>query len=252
MGKTVVTMVDNRRPDSSFIRYSSAIALNYADIHGYDFIYHLVSPTPCVSVKGNPRHAAWVKILAIFRLLSQGYESICYVDTDIVFVDLQRSVQDFMQKTPLAWGNRNGDVLFLNNKPWGGKEGDKMPCSGVIFARASDFSRSFVRSWYELDLPEHDLVHPWEQRALHKIFMEFPDEIGIFDSWMFRDNEGNWDHEGQWVKHVGHNYGNHYREQIFSLEFNKHPEFADGSKDMNIVEFDASNPADIFEDKKPA
>ena len=235
MSKTIVTMVDNRPPDHSFIRYSAAVAQHYAERHGYDFRYHVVPPLgadplqACTSVRGNPRHVAWAKLLAIFRLMKQGYERICYVDTDVVFTDVGRSIAHFVEKTPLSWGSRNGDVLFLNNKPYGCVDHNDMPCSGVILISVSEWSRSFLRTWYELDIPEYDLGHPWEQNALWEIFRNYPRAIGVLDSWMFRDDKG------QWVRHVPHDQD---REQRFVEDFRKHPGLATGVRASNVSVLD--------------
>jgi hypothetical protein len=235
MGKTIVTMVDNRPPDHSFIRYSSAVAQHYADSHGYDFLYQMVPSLgaeplqACLSVRGNPRHVAWAKLLAVFQLLSRGYEQICYIDTDVMFTDIRRGIRDFVQGTPLSWGSRNGDVLFLNNKPYGCVDDNDMPCSGVILIKSGEFARDFLGTWYELEIPKHDLGHPWEQNALWELFRNYPRGIGVFDSWMFRDEEG------QWVRHVPHDQD---REQRFAAEFCKHPGLATGVRATNVSVLD--------------
>jgi hypothetical protein len=182
-----------------------------------------------MSVRGNPRHVAWAKLLAIFGLMKQGYESICYIDTDVMFTDIDRSIADFVSKTPLSWGSRNGDALFLNNKPYGCVDNNDMPCSGVILISVSEWSRSFLRTWYELDIPEHDLGHPWEQNALWEIFRNYPRGIGVLDTWMFRDDKG------QWVRHVPHDQD---RERRFAEEFRKHPGLATGVRASNVSVLD--------------
>ena len=238
MTKTIVTMVDNRPPDSGFIRYSSAVAQHYADLHGYDFRYQIVPPladdplVACRSAKGCPRHVAWAKLLAIHKLLLEGYESVCYVDTDVMFTDIDRTIPQFVAETPLAWGSRSGDVLFLNNKPYGALEHNDMPCSGVILLSGGGFATEFLRTWYELDVPEHDLRHPWEQNALWEIFRNYPRNIGVFDCWMFKDAEG------QWVRHVPHDQD---REGRFAQEFRRHATLTTGVRDGGVCTLDVGD-----------
>jgi len=235
MTKTVVTMVDNRPPDRAFIRYSSAVAQRYAERHGYDFRYQIVPPladdplVACLSARGRPRHVAWAKLLALHQLLLEGYESVCYVDTDVMFMDIDRAIPQFVAETPLAWGSRSGDVLFLNNKPYGTLDLNDMPCSGVILLSAGVFASQFLRTWYELDIPEHDLGHPWEQNALWEIFRNYPRDIGVYDSWMFKDAEG------QWVRHVPHDQD---REGRFAVEFRRHAGLATGVRAGNVSTLD--------------
>lgn len=237
MTKTIVIMVDNRPPDRAFIRFSSAVAQRYADRHGYDFRYYVAPPLAddplavCVSATGRPRHVSWAKVLAIHQLLEEGYESVCYIDTDVMIKDIDRAIPRFISETPVAWGSRSGGVLFLNNKPYGGLDPNDMPCSGVILITAGDFAHAFLRTWYEIDIPENDLGHPWEQNALWEIFRNYPRDIGVFDSWMFRDAEG------QWLRHVPHDQD---RETPFAREFGKHAGLVTGVRAENVCELDAT------------
>jgi len=235
-GRTIVTMVDNRPPEHAFIRYSSAIAQKYADLHGYHFRYYVALPMEndplqaCTSLKGQARHVSWAKLPALFQLLSEDFDWICYVDTDVLFTDISKSIPHFIAETPAAWGAKNGDILFLNNKPYGFIENNDFPCAGVILVRASDMARSFVRTWYELDTPVHDLQHPWEQNALWEIYRSFPQLIGVLDSWMFREVAG------QWLRHVPHFED---RESRFASEFQRHPGLSEGVRANNTHMFDA-------------
>lgn len=228
-------MVDNRPPDHGFIRYTSAVAQRYADRHGYDFRYQIVPPLAddpsvgCLSPRGRPRHVAWAKLLAMHQLLSEGYDSVCYVDTDVMFMDLDRTITEFVAATPLAWGSRNGDVLFLNNKPYGTLALNDMPCSGVILLTAGPFAAAFLRAWYALDVPGHDLGHPWEQNALWEIFRNYPRDLGVFDAWMFADEEG------QWLRHVPHDQD---RETRFAQAFRRHAGSTVGVRAANVSTLD--------------
>lgn len=198
--KVLIFMADNRDITLDFYsaQYNSlaaAINYNYAKKFAYDFIYYRTyyrdqnsyNLYNCLDKNNNTlRHAAWSKILCALHSAKQNYDYIVYIDSDCIFRNLDISIEEFIAT------NTTKDIVFFNNKPWG----DEFPCSGFFICKVNQYTTQFLESWYNVNIPEKNLHHPWEQDALHKIFNQF--DIQIIDAWTFKD------HPNQFIRHICH------------------------------------------------
>jgi hypothetical protein len=48
----------------------------------------------------------------------------------------------------------------------GYSKGILLPCAGFFVFRVNDFTRKFLKEWYEFKLPERNIDLYWEQDAL--------------------------------------------------------------------------------------
>ena len=69
-----------------------------------------------------------------------------------------------------------------------------MPCSGFYICRVCSEMKIFLKDWYNVDIPEKNRLHPFEQDGLWKILNI--DNISLVDTWMFEEREG------QYLRHV--------------------------------------------------
>jgi hypothetical protein len=171
----------------------AAINANYCKRHGYDFVYYRpYLDDPKTSVLNNcldphdqsPRHASWSKLLSSLLALREPYDYVIYLDSDCIFKDIYRPIQDFL--SPYL----DKDVLFLNNRP----TSETQPCAGFYMCKVSERTSGFISDWYAVSMPEKNTEHPWEQAALDTLYSRY--EVGIIDSWMFMEDYG------QFIRHI--------------------------------------------------
>jgi len=188
---TLILMCDNRAPSGDISKYYNLAAYNnylYAKSQGYAFKYliptteqqyseqHLVCKNP---VTGSPRHAAWSKILAIYKELPN-YSTVIYIDSDAYF-----------NNTACVY-ERSGckkvsvPIKFLKDIPWFGTAN-----SGFIIVDNTPEAFRFLKKWYwsqEAD-NKYDTEHVFEQHYvqtfedpafavldIHQIKLNFSDD----------------------------------------------------------------------------
>lgn len=233
--KILVFMSDNRNLSSNFsnAEYNSLVAsinYEYCKKYGYDFIYYrpflknkeLTVLNNCIDPNdGSPRHASWSKLLSTKIAIELDYEYIVYIDSDCIFKDLNKSLDEIIR-------DYINDIIFFNNNPWGY---DK-PCAGFYICKKSENSIKFIKNWYNYKLPRCNILHSWEQSALWEIFKEY--NILIIDTWMFREREG------QFLRHIG----THEKEKRIPYFKNFIEEnninFSDNISQIKCIEFDTS------------
>ena len=202
--RILVFMSDNRfvlGNDYNSLDYNgfvAAINYEYCKKHDYDFVYY----RPYLQNKNeikllncrNPttralRHASWSKLLSTSLALKSksSYDYVVYIDSDCIFKDFTQTLEDFIMP------HTDKDILFLNNRPWNTNK----PCAGFYICKVNVFSQHFLRDWYNVNLPEKDTQHAWEQDALWKIYKHY--NVGIIDGWMFREKKH------QFLRHIGSN-----------------------------------------------
>ena len=196
--RILIFMSDNRNIDSDIDKadYNSLAAVinyEYCKKHSYDFVYyrpylddeHSTALHNCIDPNTNtPRHASWAKLLVTQSVLDLAYDYVIYIDTDCIFKNFNQSIEDFIQ--PYV----DNDIIFLNSKPWG----DLLPCAGFYVCKVCPATKAFLKDWYNFNIPTKNTEHAWEQDALWDIYKKY--NIGIVDSWMFREEEG------QFLRHV--------------------------------------------------
>jgi hypothetical protein len=186
--KILMFMCDNRILKEDYYTLATAINSEYCKKYNYDFIYYRPflkdnSVFNCKNpITGKLRHAAWSKLLATQKALKLDYDYVVYIDTDCIIKDFDKRLET------LACDK----IIFLSNKPWG----EDLPCSGFFMVPVNDYYRDFFTSWYNVDIPNKDINHPWEQDALWKIYNNY--KFKIVNEWSFKE------YTGQFIRHVCH------------------------------------------------
>lgn len=168
------------------------------------------------------RHASWSKLLSTNLAFQLDYDYVVYIDSDYIFKDFNQSLEHFIK--PYL----DKDILFLNNKPW---HNDK-PCAGFYICKVNAITKDFLQDWYNVNIPKGDTSHAWEQDALWKIFKKY--NIGIIDSWMFQDNEG------QFLRHVGSHDSSNRIPYFSSFIESSRISYENNINLIKVVEFDTS------------
>jgi hypothetical protein len=243
MPRILVFMSDNRTlaptlPKAGYNSLVAAINSEYCKRHGYDFVYYRpyyaqkeeVKLLNCVNpVTQAMRHASWSKLLSTSLALQLNYDYICYVDSDCIFKDFHMTIEEFLQ--PYS----DKDILFLNDKPWS----DTMPCAGFYICKVNERTKQFVHDWYAVNLPDKDTKHSWEQSALRTIYQNY--NIGIVDSWMFREKEG------QFLRHIGTDDGANRVPYFTSFLHTHNIDYAKTIQAIPVREFDTNPHKNSFD-----
>ncbi len=233
--KILVFMSDNRRLEKTYESagyYSITAAINYeyCKRKGYDFIYYrpyLDDPETivlnnCMDYNNNtPRHASWSKILCTIDAIKRGYDYVMYVDSDCIVKDFDMSVEEMVMKYS------DKDILFSTNAPWCP---DK-PCAGVFICKSSDYTMQFLKDWYNVNIPQCNINHAWEQIAAYEIYKNYS-RLTLFDNkLMFQERSD------QQFRHICHTE-NHIRVPYFKnfLE-NKSINFVKNMEELTCVDF---------------
>jgi len=230
-------MSDNRNlvkssTEAEYNSLTAAINYEYSKIHGYDFLYYRpyldnkeeIKLLNCKNPKtGKLRHAAWSKLLSTSLAFELGYEYVCYIDSDCIFKDFNKTLLDFIN--PYS----DKDIIFLNNKPWG----DDKPCSGFYVCKINEGSKQFVKDWYDTSVPAKDVNHAWEQEPLWDIYTNY--NVAIIDSWMFQEENN------QFLRHVTANE-KHCRVSYFTNFIKlKNIDYVNNIEAIRISEFDTNS-----------
>lgn len=141
-------MSDNRPPSSDISKFYNLTAYNnymYARSQGYDFKYlvptlasekveeYLVCRNP---VTKNLRHAAWAKILSVYKELPN-YDTVIYLDSDAYF----NNKACVYERSGYASGAP--PVKFLKDIPW-----NETANTGFIMADNEAETFRFLKRWY--------------------------------------------------------------------------------------------------------
>ena len=237
----LVFMSDNRKLEESldtagYNSLTASINYQYCKKHGYDFIYYIPyledkdkgdvlnckSPTT-----NNLRHASWSKLLSTKISLELDYDYVVYIDTDCIFKDFNMTLENFIKHYS------NNDILFLNNKTTTIMYWDSlMPCAGFYICKVNDKSKEFIKDWYNFNITENDIEHPWEQNALWKIYTNY--NIGVIDKIMF------YEEEHQFLRHVA-SFDSNNRLPYFTyfIESNN-INYKKSISEIKVVEFDTN------------
>jgi hypothetical protein len=151
--------------------------------------------TCCYNAKlREPRCGSFAKLVAMRDAVAMPYDTIVYIDSDCVFRDHERSVEDFTSHCPVHRGVPfdQARIGFLRNIPWT----PDLPCAGFFIARNGPETRALLRKWWDYPNPEHAFQHDFEQSSLREIYPEVSSQICVWDAIFFQEQEG------QWLRHV--------------------------------------------------
>jgi hypothetical protein len=240
--KILVFMSDNRLLDSSFesTNYNSLSAVinyEYCKKYNYDFLYYRpylddenkILLYNCIDPNSKfIRHVAWAKLLSTNLALENEYDYVVYIDSDCIFKNFDKTLEEFIEPYP------EKDIIFLNDKPW---YFDK-PNSGFFVCKVNNYTKQFFIDWYNVNIPEKNKNHPWEQPALYKIFEKY--NLVIVDIWMFREEEG------QFLRHV-YNEENTIRIPYFKNFINlKNIDFQKNINEIKCIHYNTNKDNIIF------
>lgn len=237
MVKILLFMSDNRLLNNNFntASYESlvcSINYNYSKLHGYDFIYcrpflntrENTSFYNCFDPNsGQVRTAHWSKLLSTTKMLELKYDYICYIDSDCIFKDFNKKIEELISQHPTK------NIIFLNDKPWS----NILPCSGFYICKVCDETKKIISRWFNVNIPSKNREHSFEQQALYEIINTL--DAGIIDSWMFEEKEN------QFLRHIGSSEDRTFHNRIPYFKnfiINKKLEYNISS--VNIFEFNTN------------
>jgi hypothetical protein len=232
----LIMMSDNRKLENNLEKayYNSLVAsinYEYSKKYNYDFIYYrpyfkdknVIKTNNCIDPNtNNERHCAWSKLLSTSKALELEYDYVIYIDSDCIFKNFDISLEDFIN--PYI----NKDIIFLNNKPWG----NDLPCSGFYICNVTKNTKQFINDWYNVNIPEYNINHTWEQAALHRIYKNY--NIEIVDSWMFREEED------QYLRHVSSSECQNRISYFTNFIKEKNINYNLNINEINIIDFDTA------------
>jgi hypothetical protein len=157
-------MSDTRKLSSEIGEVHNLTAYNnylYAKEHGYDFKYLIPAlkdgeqgPLVCRNpVTKGLRHAAWAKILSIYKEL-KNYDTVVYLDSDAYFNN-KKNLYD-----AINYQKEQAPIKFLLDTPWFRKAN-----TGFIVVDNTKQAFRFLLKWFlarEVD-PKYDTEGVWEQ-----------------------------------------------------------------------------------------
>lgn len=239
--KILVFMSDNRSLEQTFEKtdYNSLVAAinyEYCKKHNYDFIYYVpylnnendITLYSCIDPNTNtPRHSAWTKLLSTKLALQLSYDYIVYIDSDCIFKDFTKSLEDFIK----PYMEIDKDVIFINNKPWNHEK----PCSGFYICKVCPNVCQFINDWYNFDFGTRKNPCRFEQGALWYLYKDTQYNIVIVDDWMFKEKTG------QFLRHIGtfeKNYRITYFKKFISVN---NIDFTSNISNIQCIKYNTNN-----------
>ncbi|WOO83916.1 uncharacterized protein LOC62_05G007434 [Vanrija pseudolonga] len=169
-----VVMADSRAPhvpnegeDVPYWTITALLNYQYAREHGADFVYIVYQPdhpptssnSPvCTHPRLGARAASWCKLPAVWEVLrTRSSQNVMFLDTDAIFrsttVAPSRHLDHLTPFRPIG---------FVSNQPW-----NDGVCAGYFFVRRE--AASFLKAWWDQEVPRKNLHRLWEQEALDKL-----------------------------------------------------------------------------------
>jgi hypothetical protein len=117
--------------------------------------------------KGELRSSPWCKVAVLDRVLQLGYKYAVIIDTDAMFVDLDLSLPQLLDKyvepsRRLEQGGKAG-VFVSSDQPF---RHDRVN-TGFMVAQASPEAQTFLRAWWDTPSGEWLTRSPFEQEVLN-------------------------------------------------------------------------------------
>ena len=104
---------------------------NYAKAHNYDFIY--------INNGYNHLPPYWAKVAAVRDIMKQGkHKGVCWIDTDAVFINHSKSIDDFCNIDPNKSFYMAKDPPIFNNNDFN---------AGVWFVRNDSNGNAIIDYW---------------------------------------------------------------------------------------------------------
>lgn len=179
-------MSDNRRfDDKPYVKLSAAINKEYCKKHNYDFLYYQPylegeesSTHNCLDPNTlELRHVAWSKVLATKKALSLNYDYVVYLDSDCIFNNFERTLESIIQE------HESSNLILFRD--YVSADDRFLPNSGFYICKVCDHSRSLVDKWYNVNIPQYNSGHTWDQMGLWKVIPDDPTVV-VIGEWMFQ------------------------------------------------------------------
>ena len=237
--RILVFMSDNRILSSNYdtANYNSLAACinyNYCIKNNYEFIYYRpyfnnkdsIVLNNCIDPNTNlTRHCAWAKVLSAKLALEQDYDYTVYIDSDCIFKDFNITIESLITQY-------TNNIIFLNDNP---SNPDK-PNSGFFICKNCLESLNFINDWYNVNIPDKNIIHSWDQAGLWAIFKNY--NISIINDWMLVEKKG------QFLRHICH-AENKIRIPYFKNFINTHDiKYDDNIFKVKCIDYNTSNGAD--------
>jgi hypothetical protein len=140
----------------------------------------------CIDPNTNlTRHCAWGKVLSAKLALEQDYDYTVYIDSDCIFKDFNKTIESLIKLY-------NNNIIFLNDNP----SNPNKPNSGFFICKKCSESLNFINNWYNVNIPDKNINHSWDQAGLWTIYNKY--NIVIIDDWMLAEKKG------QFLRHICH------------------------------------------------
>jgi hypothetical protein len=242
-----VFISDNRGLDANkeTCKYNSCVAyINavYCAAHKYDFFYmrpHIGEEPDETNVyvctdtnTGEKRHASWSKLMSaslILRNKNKVYDYVVCIDSDCVFQNIKKRLESIIEKDPTK------DIIISNNMPYH----HNLPCCGFFICKNSEWTCSFLETWYnyknptsdseewkqvmmlsrlEYPIPDFPIGKYWEQDTMWLLYQnpEIKSHILLIENTMYDESED------QYLLHVSHE--RHDSRKEYFLGFVEHLE----------------------------
>jgi len=200
--KILVFMSDNRRLSNNYkttdhVSLCAAINYEYCQKYGYDFIYFRpyfknkdkIEINNCIdpNTKG-PRHASWSKLITTQIALKGDYDYVVYVDSDCIFKDFNKRIESYIH-------DPSTNLIFWVDTA-AAPDAQGSPCAGFYIAKVNAATKKIVKDWYEINMPQKNTEHTWEQAALGTFYKNH--NIAIINEKYFDEEEG------QYLRHIMH------------------------------------------------
>jgi hypothetical protein len=119
-------------------------------------------------------------------LQSKTYDYIVYIDSDCIFKDFGKSLEEFIRPY-------SNDILISNDYPFNSSKA----CTGFFVCKVNNSSLNFLKDWFNYDFKGRPNPSYWEQGALWLLYDE-----GKYDIQLFHNEDYFNDQPGQFLRHV--------------------------------------------------
>lgn len=202
-------------PNKFKIRMSLMVSSLYACKHGYDIVYVKMKneSKPCYHPTRGKRAKPWCKVVGMHFALSLGYKFVLYLDSDVLFVDLNKSVEQWMEInednsiSPTTTGAdiRSGNKIYhglkLSNasiiagsdwNPWVMKDIGSRVNTGVLILKNEPLTKEIIESWWNYE-GEKEIKYDYDQNPFTvNVLDKYPNNVARMPYPTMNSPSGNW------------------------------------------------------------
>jgi len=222
-------LLSNNIENAQYNSITAAINYEYSKKYNYDFIYYrpYLNDKENINLYNCPdpnsselRHAAWSKLLSTQLALQLDYDYVVYIDSDCIFKNFEISLEEFIA----PYSDKN--IITVFNYPWNYK-----PCTGFYICKVNDITRQNIKDWYNINLPNKNKKHAWEQDGFWLLYPNFNIENVNIITFLESEN--------QFLRHL-YSYSNtaEYRKSYFINYLNNNSIlYEENINQINCIEY---------------